>query len=127
MRHEMLICILCPNSCELDAEIDETDGIKVLSVRGFLCPRGKRWAVGEIENPVRVATTSVLCNNGMLPLVSVKTDRAVPRGMMENLMKEISRCSVDAPVSIGDAVLVNPAGIECIVVATRNIKEREIQ
>ncbi|MGL4368387.1 MAG: DUF1667 domain-containing protein, partial [Spirochaetota bacterium] len=71
MRKEELICIICPNGCELSAEIEDApDGIHVKEVHGSLCAQGKEWVRSELENPVRTLTTSVLCSGGNLPLVS---------------------------------------------------------
>ena len=126
MKKENLICILCPNGCELEAELEDAGGIRVTAVRGALCPRGSRWATLELEHPVRTVTTSVLCSGGILPLVSVKTDRAIPLGRVRDIMRELSDCRVEAPVFIGDLIALDPCGIECRVIATRHNPLKEL-
>ena len=41
-----MTCIVCPNGCELEAEI--VDG-KCISVSGNLCPKGAQYAAQEVE------------------------------------------------------------------------------
>ena len=43
-----MTCIVCPNGCELEAEI--VDG-KCISVSGNLCPKGAQYAAQEVEAP----------------------------------------------------------------------------
>ena len=45
-----MTCIVCPNGCELEAEI--VDG-KCISVSGNLCPKGAQYAAQEVEAPKR--------------------------------------------------------------------------
>ena len=47
MRKEYT-CIVCPNGCSLQAEID---GGRVISISGNLCDRGKTWLEEEISAP----------------------------------------------------------------------------
>jgi len=59
-----LICIVCPNSCELAAEFKDGK----IEVTGALCKRGYQYAEQEMTNPMRTIATSVLVENGELPL-----------------------------------------------------------
>ena len=49
-----MTCIVCPNGCELEAEI--VDG-KCISVSGNLCPKGAQYAAQEVEAPKRSSPT----------------------------------------------------------------------
>ena len=51
-----MTCIVCPNGCELEAEI--VDG-KCISVSGNLCPKGAQYAAQEVEAPKRTIASSV--------------------------------------------------------------------
>ena len=121
MRKEEMICIICPNGCDLVAEVEDTkNGMHVKAVHGFLCGQGKDWAAQELENPERTLTTNVLSRDGDIPLVSVRTDRPVSRSSIPAVMAFIKRMTVDAPVAVGDVLWENPAGVICRIIATRD-------
>ena len=70
-----LICIVCPNGCELQIEqIGEQ-----LSVEGAMCNRGREYAESEIKNPMRTIASSVLVENGEFPLCSVRLTSSIPK------------------------------------------------
>jgi CxxC motif-containing protein len=121
MSTRELVCIVCPNGCNLEVEILEGETRQVDEVSGNLCDKGPAWAEQEILNPVRTIASSVLVRGGAFPLVSVKTDGSIPKGKIFEVMEEIQRLEVDAPVRIGDRLIEGPAGTGCAIVATRNV------
>ncbi len=112
MKRE-LTCIVCPLGCSLVAEIENG---KVLSVSGNTCPRGVKYAETECVNPQRTVTSTVRCSDGSM--VSVKTDRTIPKEKMGECMQAINGVILDLPVSVGDVIIENIFG--CNVVATQN-------
>ena len=67
-----LTCVECPKGCEITVELD---GDKIISVGGYSCLRGKKYAESEVICPRRVLTTTVKCADG--GVVSVKTSNPV--------------------------------------------------
>ncbi len=122
MRKETLICIVCPNGCELEAEVEETDGgIRVYGITGNLCDKGPPWAEQELINPMRTIASNVLVEKGEFPLVSVRTDAPIPRDQIYPVMEAVKNKQVRAPVKIGDVLIAGPAGCACNIIATRNV------
>lgn len=122
MMKKELICVICPNGCQLEAEIEEKDNtLKVLEVNGSLCDKGHPWAEQEITNPIRTIASSIIVDNGDMPLVSVRTDAPIPLGKIMDVMDEIKAQKLEAPVRIGDILISNPAGTECNIIATRHV------
>ena len=78
-----LICIVCPKGCHL--KVDEENGC---SVTGNSCPRGAEYGKMELTHPTRVVTSTVRCQGGLYPRCPVKTDRAVPKELVFDVMKE---------------------------------------
>ncbi|MBC8530935.1 DUF1667 domain-containing protein [Gehongia tenuis] len=112
-----MICIMCPIGCQLTVENHGEE----LKVSGQGCPRGEVYAKDEITLPKRVLTTSVPVLGGDMPLLSVKTERAVPKMKLGEILRELRGIAVKAPVRVGDVVLKNAAGTGVDVVATRRI------
>jgi CxxC motif-containing protein len=123
MKSRNLICIVCPNGCELTAQISQTDGQPSIEVTGGLCDKGIPWAEQELINPVRTISSNVLVSGGEMSLVSVRTDRPIPRGKIFEVMERIKGLKVQAPLEIGDVLLVNPCDTDCRVIATRRIQQ----
>ncbi len=117
---ERIKCVRCPLGCMLKVKVTK-DGIEV---EGNRCPRGEEFALQEIENPMRILTTSVRVSGGVLPLVSVKTSGAVPRDKIKELMDHIKSLEVEAPVKIGDVIEKNVLNLGVDLVATRDCDEK---
>ena len=113
MKRE-LTCIVCPIGCSLSVDIQ--DG-KVIDVKGNTCPRGKVYAENECVCPKRTITSSIALKNG--EMLSVKTDKPIPKDKMKEVMKIINDASPVLPISVGDVIIENVFGSN--IVATRNI------
>ena len=101
-----LICIVCPKGCHL--KVDEENGYKVT---GNGCPRGAAYGEKELVNPTRVITSPV------------KTASDIPKGKIYDIMKELDKVTMKAPVAIGDVVIPNVLGLGVDVVACKKVAE----
>ena len=73
-----IICISCPLGCQL---VVTKDGDNI-SVTGNTCKNGEKYGIEEMTNPKRVIPSTVVCKNGRLKRLPVKTADAVPKGMI---------------------------------------------
>jgi CxxC motif-containing protein len=114
-----LTCIICPVSCVIDIEHKNK---QIQSLSGHQCKKGKIYAVDEFTEPKRTLTTTVKLNCGILPLVSVRTDKPVRKELMFRIMDDIMELSIDAPVTIGDVLLENVQNSEANIIATKTVE-----
>ena len=112
-----LTCIICPMGCNLEAEIINGE---VASIKGNSCKRGEQYAISESTNPVRTITTTIYVNDGNV--LSVKTDRPVPKEMIFDCMKAINARTVSLPISIGSVIIEDIKGTGANVVSTKNMR-----
>jgi len=117
-----MTCIQCPRGCELTV-ILTAEG-KVASVAGNGCDLGPVWARREVEDPVRVLTTSVRVLRGAEELVSVRTSAPIPRRLLAEALAVAKELRVEAPVDLGRVVAENLAGSGLNLVATRAVGRR---
>ena len=110
-----MICIVCPRGCHL--KIDET----TLQAQGNTCPRGEEYAKNEIVSPMRTITGSVGISGGIHPRLAVRTNRAVPKSKMFEIMAALHACKVHAPVKRGDVIIENVCGTGANVIASRDM------
>ena len=111
-----LTCIECPIGCEIEVEVED---VKVLSVKGNSCPRGKKYAENEVTCPKRVVTSTVRAENG--EMVPVKTDKPVRKSEIFAVMEKINKTVCKLPVKIGDILLENICD-DAHLIATGNIE-----
>ena len=109
-----LTCIVCPRGCRLRVNDN-------MEVSGNACPRGEKYAISELTNPTRIITSSIRVSNRPYTLVSVKTDKPIPKDKIFDVMKEIDKLSVEAPTRIGQIVKANILGFNSNIVITKNI------
>lgn len=119
MEQNKIICISCPIGCRMT--IQSKDG-KITSIIGNACPKGIKYAEEEFINPLRILTTTVKVIGGELPLMSVKTEKAIPKKLLLEAMAEIAEIEVKAPVKIGQVIKDDLMGTGIKLVSTRNIK-----
>ncbi len=110
------ICIVCPTSCPVSAEWNDT---KLLSIDHAQCKLAWAFIQDEIFDPRRTVTTTVLVEGADLPLVSVKTDVPVPKPVVMEVMDHLAGVVVHAPVGIGDVIVSDVLGTGSNIVATR--------
>ncbi|KRQ86286.1 hypothetical protein ABG79_01909 [Caloramator mitchellensis] len=115
-----MTCINCPLGCQLEVEVDGE-----IKVSGNKCKRGEEYAKNEITNPLRIITTTVKVEGGDRPLLSVKTDKEIPKSKIFDIMKEINKVKTKAPVEIGDIVIENVLGTGANIVATSKIQRAD--
>lgn len=113
-----LTCILCPNSCTLSIEKNEM-GWKI---SGNLCPRGKDFAIDEMEHPKRSITTTVKTIYKDIPRLPVKTDGEIPKEKILSLMGIIDNITVSKIMNCGDIILENILNSGVNLVATSNME-----
>ena len=111
-----MICINCPQGCEMDVEKVGDD----VRVTGHSCPRGEAYAKAEVTNPTRMVTGLVRVA-GMRKPLPVKTRTAVPKGSIDAVLFALHQATVQLPVKIGDVIIPDGAGTGVDVVATANM------
>lgn len=112
-----LTCIECPKGCTLSVDMENC---KVLAVYGNECPKGEKYAIEEVANPVRVLTSTVLTIGLPLKMLPVRTDRPISKDDLKKAMKEIKNIRVDRPVRIGAVIAEDLLGSGANLIATRD-------
>ena len=113
-----LTCIECPKGCLLSIDIENC---RVVKVSRNECPKGEKYAIQEIENPMRILTSAVLAKGLSLKMVPVRTDKPIPKSKIMEAMGEIKKIRLRNPVKTGEVVLENLLNIGANVIATRDV------
>ena len=113
-----IVCVVCPISC---AVLVEFEGNGIIRTDHNQCKLALDYVADELFDPRRTLTTSLPVDGGTGPLVSVKTDRGIPKDRVLEAMRSISGLHVSAPVKIGDVIVADLLGTGIDLVATRNV------
>lgn len=113
-----IICTSCPLGCNITVEHDDK---VIISVAGNACKRGSKYAEKEVFAPERVVTSTIKIEGAKLPLLPVKTDRSVSKDKMFEVMKEIFKLKIKAPVRRGDIICENICKSGANLIATRTL------
>lgn len=111
-----LTCIVCPRGCHL--VIDDN-----LNVSGNFCKRGENYAKNEITRPMRNISSTVIIKSNIINRLPVKTSDNIPKDKIFEVMQEINKVTVSAPINVGDVVIKNVLDLGIDIVATRSILE----
>jgi CxxC motif-containing protein len=101
--------------------IHHKEGI-ITKIEDYQCKKGIGYAKEELFYPKRTLTTSIIVKDGDLPLVSVKSDKPIPKDRLFDVMDAISEIEVHAPIEIGDILIKNVIGLDVQIVATKDVK-----
>jgi CxxC motif-containing protein len=116
-----IICIGCPMGCYLTVDYV---GATMRTVSGNRCKVGLKYAKKEVSNPERTLTTTVKVKNGHLPLVSVRTNKPIPKGRIFDAMNLLAKVEVEAPIKIGEPIVQNIFDTGVSVVATKYVLKK---
>jgi len=109
-------CIECPVGCALSVDIENC---RVVKVEGNNCEKGEKYAITEVEHPMRVLTSTVRAEGLALKRVPVRTDKPVPKEKMMEAMGNIRKVVVKKTGHAGDVVAEGILGTDVNLVATR--------
>ena len=112
-------CVTCPIGCEIDVELKDTD---VVSIEGSKCAKGKEFVLQELEEPMRILTTTVRMKGAKWAMLPVRSDEPIPKRLFFQVIKELANIELQAPVKISDVIVGDIAGTGANIVATRNMK-----
>ena len=83
--------------------------------------RGRTYVENELKNPMRIVTSSVRVTGGNMPITSVRLTAPVPRNRMMDVIEELRKIRLTAPVSIGQIVIQDILGLGSDVIITKNV------
>ena len=97
---KVIRCIVCPTGCEIQAKKDPKGKIVF---EGYTCNRGLEYANQEFYEPKRILTTTIRVENGLLPLIPVRTDKPI---LKEKLRQHPNVLSVTASNMLPQNILI---------------------
>ena len=116
-----LVCIACPIACRLTVSTTGTGEVKVTGNR---CPRGELYGREEMLAPRRILTAVVPTDSAHFPCAPVRTDRAIGRERVPQLLRELYARKVSLPVRQGGVLIKDFDGAR--VVFTRTLPPDEV-
>ena len=110
-------CIICPTGCLVHVENINGE----LIIEGHSCKRGEEYARDEFVAPKRILTTTMRVEDGFLPLIPVRSDKAMPKEKLQDTLQEIALIKIKAPIKMGDVLIENVLGLDVNIIASRDL------
>lgn len=115
METREMTCIACPMGCRMTVRRDEAGEI---TVEHYGCKRGIAYGAQEFACPMRQVTSTVRVLGGGARLCAVKTERAIPKAKVPEVLEAIRAASACAPIIVGQRIVFDIAGTGVDLVAT---------
>ena len=112
-------CVICPIGCEIEVELQDSE---VACMKGDKCVKGKELVLQELEEPMRILTTTIRIKGAKWAMLPVRTDKPIPKRLLFSVIKELANIELQAPVKISDVIIRDTAGTGANILATRNMK-----
>jgi CxxC motif-containing protein len=113
---QSMICITCPKGCTLELT---TDGTTLVRAKGG-CKRGHEYAERELKDPRRMVASTVRIENALHPLMPVYTSAAFPKGRIPELLTELRKIQLTAPIRMGQVLVKDICGTGIDILASRS-------
>ncbi len=114
---KVITCIGCPSGCQISV----TKIGDEYKVEGNECKRGEKYAIEEFTAPKRILTTTLQVIDGVLPLIPVRSDKALPKGRLFDCMDYLSTVKTLAPIKMGDILVENILDLDANIIASRDL------
>lgn len=114
-----LVCINCPRGCNLNVENINGE----IKVTGNFCPRGEKYAISELTNPLRTLTTTVAIKSKNYERLPVISSSPLPKDRVMDAVKALKNVEVKVPIKMGDVIVSNIIGLDVDIIASKSIEK----
>jgi len=76
----------------------------------------------ELEEAMRILTTTVPVKGAKWAMLPVRTDKPIPKRLLSKVIEQLADIELQAPVKMYHVIVKDVAGTDANVVATRNMK-----
>ena len=83
------------------------DGKNISEITGYTCKRGMEYASNEYVAPKRTLTSVVKAEGYTCPIISVRSNKPIPRELTFDAMNVIRNTVATAPFYVGKVVVEN--------------------
>lgn len=119
MKKIEMSCIVCPMSCHLSVQLSDEN--QIISVVGNQCPRGDAYARQECVHPLRMLTSTVKINHALIQRCPVVSSQEIPKEKMFDVMKEIQKIEVNAPIRINQVLIKDVCHLGVDIISSRSL------
>lgn len=118
MEEKEIICTACPMGCRLLVKMEDGQVLQIVANR---CKRGETYGRQEAVDPQRMVASTVRVINGFHPLLPVYTKGTVPKRQIPEVLAEIRKVELTAPVAKKTVIIKDILGTGVDVVASRDM------
>jgi len=111
-----ITCIMCPLGCDISVQGDKDI---ITEISGNKCKHGQKYARSEYLDPKRILTTVVKAKGCTLPVVSVRTDKPVPKDKIFDCIEYLRSVTAEKGMKTGTVLVKDILGTGADVILTK--------
>jgi CxxC motif-containing protein len=115
-------CIICPEGCPMQAEY-EADSKKIISLEGYKCKKGIKFADDEITNPLRTLTTTISIDSRISQRLPVRSNIPAPKEKIAFMVKAVKQIRAKAPIKMGEIIMADILGTGVDIISSATVEE----
>ncbi|MFX0139937.1 MAG: DUF1667 domain-containing protein, partial [Candidatus Hodarchaeota archaeon] len=73
--------------------------------------------------PKRILTSTMRVKNGILPIIPVRSNVAIPKEKLFDSMSVINKTVIKAPIKMGDILINDILGLNIHIIASRDLEK----
>jgi glycerol-1-phosphate dehydrogenase [NAD(P)+] len=123
-QREKMICTRCPKACQMHV-VAKADGR--IEINGSECDLGEEYARDEAAKPAGIITSTVRVKSGVYPKARVWTTGPVPENRVGDLIKELRKFNVSAPLRSRQVLIKNILELGIDIESRAEVPVREIK
>jgi CxxC motif-containing protein len=115
-------CIVCPEGCPMHAEY-EAASKKIISLEGYKCKRGIKFAEDEITNPLRLLTTTISIDSKIAQRLPVRSNISAPKDKIAAMIEAVKQIRAKAPVKMGEIIASDMLGTGVDILSSTTVEK----
>jgi CxxC motif-containing protein len=115
-------CIVCPEGCTMQAEY-EAGSKKIISLKGYNCKKGIKFAEDETTNPLRALTTTISIDSRIAQRLPVRSNIPAPKEKIALMVEAVKQIKAKAPVKMGEIIIANIFGTGVDIISSTTVEE----
>lgn len=96
---------------------------KIISLEGYNCKKGVKFAEAEITNPLRLLTTTISIDSKSFQRLPVRSSTPAPKEKIASMVKEVKKIRIKAPVKMGEIIMADILGTGVDIISSATVEE----
>ena len=95
----------------------------IISLEGYNCKKGIKFAQAEITNPLRTLTTTIGIDSVISQRLPVRSNTPAPKEKIASMVKAAKQIRAKVPVKMGEVIVADILGTGVDIISSATVDE----